>query len=85
MGRTRPHLRAPRTGRPRPAEREVVTLDDGVIRLLRNGRRVGEVVPLPESDDCVLAGDTSSRRYPSVDAALAELDAQYDRAMVGQP
>lgn len=46
---------------------------------------VGRVLRLPGTEECVLVGDQSGRRYPGVDAALDELDLQFERAMAGQP
>lgn len=51
----------------------------------RYWRRVGVAMRLPGSEECVLLGDLSGRRYPDLEAALEELDAQFERAMVGQP
>lgn len=89
-------MKHPRRGTTRSVpEREQLDRPDGVVELVRRGQTVGYAVPIQESPEYVLAGkvrpggqytlDESGRRYPTLDAALSELDHQFDHAEVGQP
>lgn len=79
MTRTRPHMRAPSTGRPAPPESETVRHANG-WKHYRRGRPVGEVYHVISTDKYALGKDPANRRFDSLADAIAELDYQYEDA-----